>query len=77
MRKSKMYKLSIILCIIGVLFLILSYFMFHYLLDTGLTSIKQEEANKPFVTNLAGNFGVLCLFGGLVSFLFGLTCLDK
>lgn len=77
MKKRNLYKLSIILVIIGVLFLILSYFMFHYLTDTGITTVKQEEAGKPFVTHLVGNFGVLCIFGGLFSFLFGYICLDK
>ena len=49
----------------------LSYVCFHYLTDSGFTTIWQPEAGKPFVTDLLGNLGVLLLFAAIMSLLVG------
>ncbi|MBR3610705.1 MAG: hypothetical protein IKL57_04475 [Oscillospiraceae bacterium] len=41
--------------------------MFHYLTDSGFTSVWQAEAGKPFVTELFANLGVLFLFSSIIS----------
>lgn len=64
---KKLLKLSLICFIVSVVTLIIAYFFFHYVTDNGITLIKQEEAGKPFVTNLIGQFGVLFLFTSVLS----------
>ena len=64
---KKLLKLSLICFIIAVFVLAFAYFFFHYVTDTGITLIKQEEAGKPFVTDLIGQFGVLFLFSSVLS----------
>lgn len=74
---KKFLKLSLICFIISVVVLIISYFFFHYVTDEGITLIKQEEAGKPFVTNLIGNFGILFLFSSVMSLLISIVFKDK
>jgi hypothetical protein len=64
MNKKNFIKLAILSLVIGVVLLIIDYFIFHYITDTGFTTIKQDEAGKPFVTLLVGIFGVLYIFAG-------------
>jgi len=70
--KKKFFKTSLILLIIGIVMAIITYFMFHYLTDTGFVSVKRDTAGKPFVTNMAGIFSTMCVFGSLVFLLKGL-----
>ena len=70
---KKFLKLSLICFIISVVVLIISYFFFHYVTDEGITLIKQEEAGKPFVTNLIGHFGILFLFSSVMSLLISIV----
>lgn len=67
--QKKFLKLSLITFIVGVVFLALAYFSFHYLTDAGLSSVWHREAEKPFVTELIGDFGVLNLFAAFISLL--------
>ena len=53
MRKNFL-KLSLITFIVGVVFLALSFFVFHFVTDAGITSVWHEEAGKPFITELLG-----------------------
>ncbi len=76
MRK-KLLKLSLITFIIAALVLILTYFVFHYVTDSGITLVRQEEAGKPFVTGLLGQFGVLFLFSSILSLLAAFLLADK
>ena len=76
MRK-KIFKLSLILALIGVIFLVLSYFCFHYVTDEGITTVWHPEAGKPFVTLYIGVFGVIMVAAGAISSLYALVLLDK
>ena len=55
----------------------MDYFFFHFVTDTGITLIRQEEAGKPFVALLIGIFATLLLFGGVVSLIGAFTLTDK
>ncbi|MBR2040777.1 MAG: hypothetical protein IJ945_00145 [Oscillospiraceae bacterium] len=65
--KKKFRVLSLISFIISIIIFVLSYFMFHYLTDSGFTSVWQAEAGKPFVTELFADLGVLFLFSSIIS----------
>ena len=67
--KKKFLKLSLITLIVGVVFLILAFFTFHFVTDEGITLVWHPEAGKPFVTELIGDFGVLNLVVSFVSML--------
>ena len=67
--KKKFLKLSLITLIVGVVFLILSFFTFHFVTYEGITLVWHPEAGKPFVTELIGAFGVLNLVVSFVSML--------
>jgi len=71
---KKLLKLSLYCLLISIFVLICAYFFFHYVTDSGITLIKQDEAGKPFVTDLIGQFGVLFLFASaftlLIAFVF-------
>lgn len=75
--RERLFKLSIILALIGVLFLVISYFCFHYLTDAGFTTVWQPEAGKPYVTLYVGIFGVIMLAEGAVGSLCALLLFEK
>ena len=60
--KKNLLKLSLISFIISVIFFIITYFVFHYVTDEGITLIKQVEAGKPLVTTVIAMFSTLMLF---------------
>lgn len=76
MRKN-ILKLSIITFIVGVVFLALAFFFFHFVTDSGITLTWHEEAGKPFVTELIGDFGVFNIATGFVSLLIYFIFKDK
>ncbi len=77
MRK-RLFKLSAITFVISIVVLIIAYLVFHYITDSGITLIKQEEAQKPFITGLIGQFGVLFMFTSVLSLIIALlTPKDK
>ena len=67
--KKKFLKLSLITLIVGVIFLILAFFTFHFVTDDGITLVWHPEAGKPYVTELIGDFGVINLAVSFVSML--------
>ena len=67
--KKKFLKLSLITLIVGVVFLILAFFTFHFVTDEGITLVWHPEAGKPYVTELIGDFGLLNLVVSFVSLL--------
>ena len=75
--RNRLFKLSLILALIGVLFLVLSYFCFHYVTDSGITLQWHPEAGKPFVTLYIGVFGVIMLAAGAIGSLAGLLLFEK
>lgn len=75
--KGKLLRLSLILAIIGVVFLVLSYFCFHYVTDSGITTVWHPEAGKPFVTLYIGVFGVIMIAEAAVAALSAVIFFDK
>ncbi len=75
--RNKIFKLSLILALIGILFLVLSYFCFHYVTDDGITTVWHPEAGKPFVTLYIGLFGVMMLVEATVGALCALVLFEK
>lgn len=74
---KRLLKLSLICFIISVVVLVIAYFFFHYVTDEGITLIRQEEAGKPFVTDLIGQFGVLFLFSSVMLLLVSIVYKEK
>ncbi len=67
--KKKFLKLSLITLIVGIVFLIIAFFTFHFVTDEGITLIWHADAGKPYITELFGDFGVLNLVVSFVSLL--------
>ncbi len=64
---KRLLKLSLVCFIISIAVLLIAYFFFHYVTDAGITVVRQEEAGKPFVTDLIGQLGVLFMFASAMS----------
>ena len=77
MNKSKLLKFSLISLIIGAAVLVIAFFFFHFVTDTGITAVFQKEAGKPFVTELIGDLGVLFIFTSAVSALGAVVFFDN
>jgi len=67
LTREQYKKLSLICFIIAIVLFVLNYLFFHFVTDEGIVLIKQEEAGKPFVANLIGNFATLFLFTSALS----------
>jgi H+/Cl- antiporter ClcA len=77
MEKRKLYKISLITFVIGLVILLITYFCFHYVTDEGITLVWHEEAGKPFVTFLLGMFGVLFIWSSVISLLISIVFCSK
>ena len=77
LNKKLLHKFSLITLIIGLVVLAIAFFFFHFVTDTGITTVFQQEAGKPFVTLLIGIFGVLFIFASAISFLFSIVFAKK
>ena len=78
MDKKSVIKFAVVNLIIGIVLLAISYFFFHYVTDSGITTVHQSEAGKPFVTELIGDLAVLFIFSSAVSFIYSLIfCKNK
>ena len=73
MTKQKLFKLSVITLIIGVIILAINYFFFHFVTDDGITLTWHPEAGKPFVTDLIGQLGTLFIFASAMSLISALV----
>ena len=67
--KKNFLKLSLITFIVGVVFLILSFFVFHFVTDQGITLIWHPEAGKPYITELLGDFAIINVATSFISLL--------
>ena len=67
--RKKILLFSLINLIIAIVMLALTFYVFHFVTDSGLTLVYHKEAEKPFVAMLMGVFSVLCLFASLMSFM--------
>ena len=77
MNRNKLFKLSLVCLIIGIVVLAIAYFFFHYVTDDGITLVWHPEAGKPFVTDLIGQFGVLFLWSSAMSLILALVFFKK
>ena len=51
---------------LALVIFVISYMMFHYMTpDLNFTAVFNIEPNKPFITYMMGNLGVLFLFGSI------------
>ncbi len=77
MTRKNLFKFSLINLLIGIAVLIIAFFFFHFVTDSGITTVFQKEAGKPFVTLLIGIFGVLFVFASVISALVALIFTEK
>ena len=77
MNKKNLRKISLYCLIIGVVLLLITYVMFHYLTDVGFTMEFQSEPGKPFVTDMVGNLATLFIFSSIFTFMFSLVFYKK
>lgn len=66
---KRLLKLALITFIVGVVFLGLAFFAFHYLTDSGISLVWHREAEKPYVTELLGDFGIINIATAFISLL--------
>ena len=64
--KRKFKKLSNRCFVLALVLFALSFVLFHFLTDSGFTTVFQQEAGKPFVTEMVADLGVLFFFGGIL-----------
>ena len=64
--KKKFQKLSAWSFALAVVLFALSFVLFHFLTDNGFTTVFQQEAGKPFVTEMVADLSVLFLFSGIL-----------
>lgn len=77
MNKRKLLKFSLFSLIIGAAVLLIAFFFFHFVTDTGITTVFQKEAGKPFVAELIGDLGVLFIFASAISALMAAIFFEK
>ena len=63
--KQKFKKLSNRCFLLAVVLMAVSFVLFHFLTDSGFTTVFQTEAGKPFVTEMVADLSVLFFFGGI------------
>ncbi len=77
MNRKKLFKLSLVTLVIGLAILVINYFFFHFVTDTGISLQWHPEAGKPFVTDMIGQLAVLFLFSSAMSAICALVLFDK
>ena len=75
--KNKLKKLAKITFFLSLADFALSYVCFHFLTDTGFTTVWQPEAGKPYVTLMIMILGVLFLFASILSLLIAKIVCDE
>lgn len=76
MRK-KLLKVALITFGLASFVLTFNYFFYHYFTTEGFTTVFHKEAQKPFVADLIGQFGVLFLFASVISLIIAFVCYEK
>lgn len=75
--KKKFLILSLCSFVLSVFILVFSYFVYHYLTPEGFSAIWHAQAQKPFVTELLANLGVLFFFSSIMSLLIAIIFSDR
>lgn len=77
MNRKNLTKLSFISFLISAFVLTFNYFFYHYFTSEGFTNVFHKEPQKPFVSDLIGQLGVLFLFLSITSLLIAFICYKK
>ena len=77
MNRKKLFKLSLITFLTAAFVLVFNYFFYHYFTSSGFTSEFHKLPEKPFVSDLIGQLGVLFLFASAMSLIIGFVCYSK
>lgn len=77
MTKKKYLKLALWMFISFAVIMVISYFFYHFVTDTGISLTWNEEPGKPFVANMIANLGVMFLFGSITSVFLAFLSVDK
>ena len=75
--RSKLFRLSLAQLIAAAITFIINYFFYHFVTDSGITTVWQAEAGKPFVSLLIGILATLFLFGAATSALMAFILFDN
>ena len=77
MNRKKLVKLSIASFGISAFILTFNYFFYHYFTSKGFASEFHKEPQKPFVSDLIGQLGVLLVFSSFFTFLCSIIFYNK
>ena len=75
--RSKILKSSLIEFIVSVVLFAIDYVIFHFVNDSGFTTVWQSEPGKPLVTLLVGVLATLFFFAAAMSVICALIFTDK
>ena len=71
MNRKNFMRLSRLSFVCSAVVFAINYFFFHFVTDTGITTVWQPEAGKPFVADLIGQLGVSLLFLAIAAWMVG------
>ena len=77
MNRNKCMRLSRCSFVCSAVVFVINYFFFHFVTDSGISTVWQPEAGKPFVADLIGQLGVSLLFFAIASLMVGVICFPK
>lgn len=77
MNRKNCMKLSLCSFISSAVVFVINYFFFHFVTDSGISTVWQPEAGKPFVADLIGQLGVSLLFLAIASLMIALIFFPK
>ena len=75
--RKKILKSSMIEFTASLILFVLDYVLFHFVNDSGFTTVWQSEPGKPLVTLLVGVLATLFFFAAAMSVICALIFTDK
>ena len=75
--RKNFFKLALYLLIASAVAFVLSFFVFHFVTDTGITTEFQLETQKPVLVFVLSLFATLNLTLSTISFFIGLVFTKK
>ena len=77
MNRKNCMRLSLCSFVSSAVVFVINYFFFHFVTDSGISTVWQPEAGKPFVADLIGQLGVSLLFLSVASLMIGFIFCPK
>ena len=78
MRKKEYLKISLIVFIVCVVFMVINYFVYHYLgTDLKFHSEFHATPEKPFVTEMIGDLSMVLLAISILFLVIGIVKKDE